>query len=221
MTEKMDENTLRMLAGQLRQPQGEFGVEVSNEMNKSNFHQNHFTIDALEVSAGDNILEIGMGNGLFVKDIFAFSDEIHYTGCDFSGKMVEEASRHNAKLINEEKAEFHVASVFNLPFAEAQFNKVFAVNCIYFWDDVSLALSQIWKVLKPGGRLYISVRPKSLMENFPFVKWGFELYAEPELVQLLSQNKLEVVSAAELEEPPVQLQGEDVILRTLIVCAQK
>jgi tRNA G46 methylase TrmB len=54
-------------------------------------------------SANDSILEIGMGNGNFVKDLFEINPDITYVGCDFSEKMVEESTKNNAQLIADGK----------------------------------------------------------------------------------------------------------------------
>ncbi|MBK7811139.1 MAG: hypothetical protein IPI50_07870 [Saprospiraceae bacterium] len=63
----MDEQTLKEIAKQLRQPSGEFATQVGQKMNEGNLHINLNTIEALNLQKGDHILEIGMGNGFFVK----------------------------------------------------------------------------------------------------------------------------------------------------------
>ena len=60
----MDEEKLKTIAAQLRQPSGEYAIEVGKKMNEGNHDINLYTIKALNLKPGDNILEIGMGNGL-------------------------------------------------------------------------------------------------------------------------------------------------------------
>src|SRR5690606_35076608 len=103
-------------ASQLRQPTGEFAIQVGENMNKGNLHINLNTIEALHLSADDHILEIGMGNGFFVKNILSVDHSIKYTGCDFSEIMVEEARKINEPFIETGHAEFNTADAHMLPF---------------------------------------------------------------------------------------------------------
>ena len=73
----------KTLAEQLRQPEGSLGIKVGENMNKGNRLMNLETIRQLEIAENDNILEIGMGNGYFVKDIITAATNVTYTGCDF------------------------------------------------------------------------------------------------------------------------------------------
>ena len=78
----------KTLAEQLRLPDGSLGIKVGENMNKGNRLMNLESIRQLNVTDNDNILEIGMGNGFFVKDILSLADNVHYTGCDFSGEIL-------------------------------------------------------------------------------------------------------------------------------------
>lgn len=66
----MTEEQLKNIALQLRKPEGDWGIEMGEKMNVGNKFINLHTIDVLNPKANDVILEIGMGNGFFVKDIF-------------------------------------------------------------------------------------------------------------------------------------------------------
>ena len=57
------------MAAQLKKPEGELGRQVGQMMNKGNEVINKWTNDVLELQPNDNVLEIGMGNGYFVKDV--------------------------------------------------------------------------------------------------------------------------------------------------------
>lgn len=63
----MDGFTLIQIATQLRKPEVGAGVTAREMMNAGNIHMNVDTITALAVAKGDEILVIGMGNGLFVE----------------------------------------------------------------------------------------------------------------------------------------------------------
>jgi len=217
----MDEETLKSIAEQLRKPQGEYAIQAGEKMNEGNLHINLNTIDALNLKTASNILEIGMGNGFFVNKILSAHNSIKYVGCDYSKIMVDEACKNNEKFIKTGKAKFYLANVDKLPFDNDIFDKVFSVNTIYFWDNLQLALSEIWRVLKPKGQLIISLRPKSIMEHYPFVKYGFNMFTKDDLMNLLSKNNFNVKTTLEKEEPDQELNGEKLTVETLLICAEK
>jgi ubiquinone/menaquinone biosynthesis C-methylase UbiE len=217
----MDENTLKHIAQQLRKPEGEGGKQVGQKMNSGNKYINQWTIEQLNVSTNDNILEIGMGNGFFVKDILSVDNSVRYTGCDFSQLMVEEASEMNKQFIEKGRAQLFLSTADKLPFKDETFNKVFTVNTIYFWEDPKKVLSEFRRVLKPEGKLIISLRPESEMKNYPFVKHGFTLYGKNDVQELLSKNSFTVTNTIEKKEPDQEINGHKVKVETLIVCAEK
>ena len=217
----MDDETLKAVAAQLRKPTGERAVGVGEKMNEGNLLINLTTIEALHVMPNDNILEIGMGNGFFVSNIFKMESTVNYTGCDFSNIMVEEACKINEQYIKKEKAKFIFASADELPFKEETFDKVFSVNTLYFWENESLIFSEIHRVLKPKGQITISIRPKSLMQFYPFVKYGFNMYTSDDLCQLISNNHFKLTKLIEKEEPDQMINGAKIKVATLIINATK
>jgi ubiquinone/menaquinone biosynthesis C-methylase UbiE len=217
----MNEELSKSVAAQLRQPHGEYALQIAQRMNESNLHMNMFTIEALHLKANDKILEIGMGNGFFVKDIFAANNSVKYTGCDFSEAMIEEASKINEKYIQSGQAQFHLSNVDKLPVHDELFDKVFTVNTLYFWSDATTVLNEIRRILKPSGQLIISIRPKSIMEKYSFTKYGFNLFSKEDVVKLLGKNNFKVTDVIEKKEPDQEIEGQKLALETLIVVAEK
>ncbi|MBK7232040.1 MAG: class I SAM-dependent methyltransferase [Saprospiraceae bacterium] len=217
----MDEQTLKEIAKQLRQPSGEFATQVGQKMNEGNLHINLNTIEALNLQKGDHILEIGMGNGFFVKNILSTDHSIKYTGCDISEAMVAESSKQNETWIASGQAHFQLADANELPFDPSSFNKVFSINTLYFWDPPQKVLAEIWRVLKPLGQVIISIRPKSIMEHYPFVKYGFKVYSKEDLRELIENNHFKVIEIIEKDEPEVEINGELTKTATLLIRAEK
>lgn len=197
----MEEQELKEIARQLRKPNGDFGREVGTMMNDSNNLMNRFAIETLNPSAGDNILEIGMGNGYFVKDILSADETIHYTGADFSDVMIKESTKNNKEWIERKRASFVQADAGKLPFDDNSFTKIFTVNTLYFWDDPIPILSELARVLQPGGSLYLVFRPKSSMEQMPFTEYGFNMYPVKDAEALLQENNFRISDKKNLKEP--------------------
>lgn len=204
----MDNEKIREMASQLRKPEGEYAKEVGEVMNQGNLLMNNKTIELLAIKPNETVLEIGMGNGFFVKNIVSIDSSIKYIGCDFSESMVQESINHNEEFVVKGQAEFRVANINKLPQKTASIDKVFTVNTLYFWDDISLGFSEIKRVLKHKGQLILSIRPKSVMDDFPITKYGFTTFSKEDAVELLTQNGFEVNKIVEEEEADLDFFGE-------------
>jgi ubiquinone/menaquinone biosynthesis C-methylase UbiE len=216
----MQEQDLKELASQLRQPHGEGGVTVAEMMNKGNALMNRDALLALDAAPNDNILEIGMGNGAFVKEILSKHDSIYYTGVDFSELMVLEAEKMNAQWMEKGKAVFVHADVTSLPLDNELYSKVFTVNTIYFWQEREKVLAELKRVLQPGGKLFICLRPKWQMEQYPFTQYGFRLYSQEDVTGLLTANGFDIVTVHINKEPDFDFNGQKVILENMVVEAK-
>lgn len=217
----MNEKLLKNIAVQLRKPQGELAVQVGEKMNVGNLQINLLTIDALDLKGSENILEIGMGNGFFVKNILLKHPNVKYSGCDYSEIMVQQAKIINAEFISAGRAQFHQTSAHELPFENATFDKVFTINTIYFWDEASIVLAEISRVLKPKGQIIIAIRPRVTMQHYPFIKYGFNMFSKEELAALLTENNFKPINILEKSEPPQEIGGKTVPVEALVVCAEK
>jgi ubiquinone/menaquinone biosynthesis C-methylase UbiE len=218
---RMEEEKRKALAGQLRKPQGDFGRQVGEHMNKGNALINRFTIEQLALQPSDRILEIGMGNGFFVKEILAVDPSISYVGCDFSEAMVEASQRMNAPFVQSGQARFLLAGADYLPLEDASFNKVFTINTIYFWEEQEKVFAELRRVLEPGGQLLIAIRPREVMEQLPMVKYGFTTFTPDALATVVAGNGFRVSDLIEKPEPVQDFMGETVRMGTVIAVAVK
>lgn len=216
----MEEEILKNIATQLRQPQGEFAVQVGERMNKGNLHINLFTLDALNLNGEENILEIGMGNGFFVKNLLNKYPKIKYSGCDYSEIMVGESKRNNNEFIENGRADFICGQADKLPFEDAGFDKIFTINTLYFWEDTTAVFNELKRVLKPSGQIIIAVRPKKVMEKYPFVKYGFKMYDRDTLISLVTDNNFSIIDVLESEEPTQEINNIQMPVSTLLVSAE-
>jgi ubiquinone/menaquinone biosynthesis C-methylase UbiE len=112
-----------------------------------------------------------------------FSD-LRGTGLDLSPNMLQVArssNRHHPRLIFlEGKAE-------SLPFAESQFHAVFSsISFLHYLEPLQV-LSEVARVLVPGGRFYlvdISTKIESVTEILQVSPFGIRLYS-PQQRELL------------------------------------
>ncbi len=217
----MDEETAKGIAKLLRKPEGEYAIEVGEKMNEGNRYINHRTIGLIPIKTKDRLLEIGMGNGFFVKDIFDRDRSIQYMGCDYSQEMVDQACILNSELIKSGSVEFHLAEANQLPVGDETIDHVFTINTVYFWEDHVKVLTEIKRVLKAKGTLTLSLRPKASMATYAFTKYGFDMFSKDDLADLLERNGFKVISSLEEQEPEQEIDGSKTKVETLILCTEK
>lgn len=96
------------------------------------------------------VLDIGCGAGAAVRAAAATVQRA--VGVDRSAPMVAIAERRSRDLDN---VEFAVAGAESLPFADATFHRVWAIQSFHHWEDRDQGLAEVARVLRPGGRLFI------------------------------------------------------------------
>jgi demethylmenaquinone methyltransferase/2-methoxy-6-polyprenyl-1,4-benzoquinol methylase len=116
------------------------------------------------VQPGDRVLDAACGTGdLAIADVKAGAGQV--TGLDFSEKMLERA-RRKAPL------EWVHGDMLALPFAEATFDAATVGFGVRNVADLELALRELRRVLRPGGRLAILeiTQPRGVLRPF-FSLW--------------------------------------------------
>lgn len=211
MAEKFDSDiklTPKELAEHLKQPKGDTGKEVGLQMNKGNKRICLNSYKVLNPKSGDNILEIGMGNGFFVKDLLAMSKDLRYTGVDFSNTMIAEASVLNKDFMDSGIVSFKQASIEKLPFENNTFDCITTTNTLYFWPQPLGNAKELLRVLKPEGKLLIAYRSKSFMDELELAKYGFEKYNTLDVEVLLTKAGFNAISTQTIKEPELEFDGK-------------
>lgn len=186
----------RWLGNQLRQPKGLFSKWIGNYMQKGNTTINHWTTEVLSIGESEVILEVGIGNGSTINQIVRNNKIGRVIGIDISNEMLRRAEKINKQYIEQGVVELHYADVMDLPFKDSSFDKVFTVHTIYFWTDMNRAFYEIYRVLKPGGKVYISLANKSHMEKMQRTK-SFHLLDIDEVEVFLNKNKFMAIKRHE------------------------
>lgn len=172
---------IKLFAKHLKTPEGEIGRKVGIIMNEINAFITKFTYQKMEVSGNEKILEIGFGNGKFIPYLFELCPDISYYGIELSHIMVEDAIFYNSKLIESKKITIEQGDSLNLNFGNNFFDKICSVNTVYFWVDPIKYLTEIWRVLKPGGEVYVSFRSKATLQKDNLPGNYFSLYEVEEI----------------------------------------
>jgi ubiquinone/menaquinone biosynthesis C-methylase UbiE len=166
------------MARLLGKPEGEAGRVLGERLNRVNAEITAAVHRQLQLKPGERVLEIGFGNGRLLPELLGLAEDLSYVGLDIAETMVREAITFNAELVASGQASFQLASAEAIPYPDARFDKVFAVNVIYFWPDPVQALSEMRRVLRPTGISVIAaVKPETDRPPPPFAReeYGFRV----------------------------------------------
>ncbi len=190
----LNDDDLKELASQLRQPNGAKGIEVASTMNETNRRMTIHSIDCLDIATQNRVLELGHGSAAHLEHLFHQHNNITYYGLETSVLMHEEAKRINKHLIDREKASFYLYDGINMPFSDLFFDRIFTVNTVYFWNDPVYLLNELYRVVTFKGLVNITFAQKDFMQRLPFTQFGFELYDNAKISELIKKTKFEIVS---------------------------
>jgi SAM-dependent methyltransferase len=105
--------------------------------------------------AGGGVLDVGCGPGRLA--VALAERGLAVTGLDLDPAMVERARSNAARatLAADLVPTFTVGDVASLPFPDASFDAVVSTLSMHHWDDATAGLTEIARVLRPGGRALV------------------------------------------------------------------
>lgn len=115
---------------------------------------NPFTLGPIH--EGDNVLDVGCGAGvdtLFSSMMAGSPGKV--VGIDLTPAMLKRAKKNLSKT-DLKNVVFKEGSVENLPFPDEAFDVVTSNGALNLVPDKARAFGEIYRVLKPGGRLMVA-----------------------------------------------------------------
>jgi SAM-dependent methyltransferase len=100
-----------------------------------------------------SVLEVGLGYGSVSQRLAASG--AHYTGLDVAAGPVGVVNDRLRQAGLEGQA--LLGSILQAPFADQSFDQIIAIGCYHHTGDFAGAISESWRLLKPGGRLCFMV----------------------------------------------------------------
>jgi len=162
----------------------------------------------LELEAGQRYLDVGCGNGYSVRWAADLDPAVEAVGLDVSGEMISRARELSAERPN---ARF-IQAPFPLPeLRSGAFDAIFSMEVFYYLPDLAAGLSEVRRLLKPGGRFACVV--DYFTENAASHPWpeqvgvSMNLLSEDEWRQAIQDAGLEVVEQTRLH-PPAEVETE-------------
>lgn len=184
--------TTPTLDDQYRKPSGTVGQRIGQEMAQDHLPENQWTVTHLNPRPTDHILEIGFGPGVAIELLLPHIPNGKIAGIDHSELMVRAAQERNTVAVQAGRADLrHATADAPLPFPTESFDKVFTIHTLYFWRDPNKVLHEIYRVLKRGGMLLLTMLPKERWaanppnSDLPYGTPDCTPYFIPELEQML------------------------------------
>ncbi|WP_433303893.1 class I SAM-dependent methyltransferase [Actinoplanes sp. CA-030573] len=168
---------------------------------------------AAGITAGQ-VLELGCGPGYLGLEWIRQADtSARLVGLDISPAMLRRAGINAAGYGVAGRCAFECGTVLALPFPDDHFDHVISASSLHEWEDPARALSEMHRVLRPGGRYCVSdLRRDVDRTTFQFMKAniaadmrpGFRTsiqssYLTSEIVALLQGTALETAVVTEVQ----------------------
>ena len=166
--------------------------------NKYGWHR--WVFDHFNIPPHARILELGCGPaGLWTRNLHRIPIGWEITLSDFSPGMLEQAQRN---LQNSPRPfAFQQLDAQSIPFEDAHFDAVIANHMLYHVPDKAKALTEIRRVLKPGGRFYAATNGLDHMRELRELLYRFEsgtrtLWDDASFLSFRLENGREILSQA-------------------------
>lgn len=136
-------------------------------------------LESADLRAGERVLDLACGTGLIAR---LAAERVGPTGTvvgvDVAPDMIEVA--RSVPVPEGTSVEWHEADAASLPLPDDSFDVVLCQMGLMFVEDKGAALSEIRRVLAPGGRLALNT-PGTIQRPFEIMDEGLARHISPDL----------------------------------------
>ncbi len=180
------ERALTAVARQLGEPAGFTGRVVGRLLNRGNRSLVVAAVAAAGCGPGAEVADIGFGGGVGL-DLLLDCDGTVVHGVEMSETMLTEAQHRFSEHIARGRLHLYSGRMESLPLEDSALDAIISTNTIYFVPDLAAALTELVRVLRPGGRLVLGIGDPDRMSKMPFTRHGFRLRPIDEVVPMIRE----------------------------------
>ena len=140
------------------------------------------TVERLALSAGSSVLDVGCGTGASaIPAAIVVGPRGRVVGVDLADRLLDIARAKSSaqKLHN---IEFRRADMTALDYPNDSFDAVVSVFSIFFVTDMVAQVRELWRVLRPGGKLAITTWGPRMFEPGSQAFWSAVKEIRPDLL---------------------------------------
>lgn len=114
------------------------------------------TVERLGLKPGLTVLDVGCGTGASALPAAErVGPDGTVLGVDLAEKLLEQA-RTKAAQRHLQNVEFRLGDITGLGFPDQQFDAIISVFSVFFVPDMEELVRELWRMVKPGGKLAIT-----------------------------------------------------------------
>ena len=144
------------------------------------------TIEKLSLSPGWSVLDVGCGTGASaIPAAISVGPKGRVSEIDLAERLLAVA-RAKSVAQNLQNVDFQRADMTTLTYPDASFDAVVSVFSIFFVHDMVAEVRELWRVLRPGGKLAITTWGPRMFEPGSQAFWLAVKECRPDLVTTVS-----------------------------------
>lgn len=132
-------------------------------------------------------LEVGPGPGYLGLEWLRTTSETMLTGIEISPNMLKMAEENAVTYGLLNRAQYVLGNAMQMPFADETFDDVFSNGSLHEWEMPERVFGEIKRVLKKGGRFYISDLKRNVNK---WVVACMKLMTKPKAMRLGLQSSI-------------------------------
>ncbi|MGH3763793.1 MAG: class I SAM-dependent methyltransferase [Pseudonocardiaceae bacterium] len=155
----------RILEMGFGRPSGMLGRVGGWLMARGNAGTELHLVDLAVLDPAETVLVLGPGPGIGLRAAGTRAGQV--IGVDPSTVMRDTARRRCADLIRQGKVRLTGGDAEHTGLSDSSVDVVLAVNNVQVWQNVPAGLAEVYRVLRPGGRMLLSAHQKWLAGGLP------------------------------------------------------
>jgi ubiquinone/menaquinone biosynthesis C-methylase UbiE len=181
-------------------PNGIAGKIATFIMNIINQQQYNAVLQNMKLEQNNFVLDIGFGNGYFLKKLLKQNIPIKVFGIEISKDMLDITTKKCSRNIDKGNLKLSLENIEKTAFAENTFDKIYTINTIYFWNNLEKSFAEIKRILKPNCLFFNVIYTEEYLDKIIYTKYNFKKYSVKEMENITKNNGMEIKKIVEIKK---------------------